>query len=156
MLTASGASVAESFAVIFRPAATSNASLSAKASAYIGQRPALRRLIDDLLPTDDDGTTKSKAGRPRKDSAVPSVAEVPEIDYRDKEALLKELAILAGRAEKDSDRLAAIREIGAFQRMKSEAKIEEDKRVCFYVPLSNSHCEALTSYLRRYFKESED
>ena len=65
MLTTAGATTAEAFAVIFRPATTTNAGLSSKASQYIGQRPGLRKLMDELSKDPETEQPKTKAGRPR-------------------------------------------------------------------------------------------
>ncbi len=156
MLTTAGASVAESFAVIFRPAATTNASLSSKASKYIGQRPALRKLMDELGKDPDNADQPAaKRGRPRAKAADPVDDDTPSIDYTDKDALLKELARIAERSEKDGDKLAALREIGSLQRMKQEAAVEDEKRVTFYIPLSFDRCDELLQYLRRYYAEKQ-
>ena len=153
MLVSAGASMAEAFAVIFRPAASSNSGLSSKASQYIGQRPALRRLIDEL--SGGDASPAVKRGRPRKPAEAVEVADAPLLDYTDKDAVLQELARIAERSEKDSDKLAAIREISALQRMKQEAAVEDEKRVTFYIPLSYDRCEELRAYLARYYAERE-
>lgn len=155
MLATAGASTAEAFAVIFRPAATTNAALSSKASQYIGQRPGLRKLMDELSKDPETDQPKSKAGRPRKDKATEAEEDQPLIDYTDKDALLKELARIAERSEKDGDKLAALREIGSLQRMKQEAAVEDEKRVTFYIPLSYDRCEELREYLSRYFTEKD-
>ena len=154
MLTTAGASVAESFAVIFRPAATTNNALSSKASQHIGQRPGLRSLMDELSKDPETNQPKTKAGRPRKQQTEEAEEDSPFIDYTDKDALLKELAKIAERSEKDGDKLAALREIGSLQRMKQEAAVEDEKRVTFYIPLSYDRCEELREYLSRYFNEN--
>lgn len=162
MLATAGASVAESFAVIFRPAVSTNASLSTKASNHISQRPALRRLMDELEKemhpdTDSDSvqpTTPKRKGRPRtKDHDTEE--DTPSIDYTDKDALLKELARIAERSEKESDKLAALREIGSLQRMKQEAAVEDEKREIFYIPLSYDRCNELLMHLQRYYGDME-
>ena len=156
MLTTAGASVAESFAVIFRPATTSNASLSTKASQYIGQRAGLRKLMDELTKQDNENsqtdTTQKRAGRPRA-KQIEDNEDEPIIDYTDKDALLKELARIAERSEKDGDKLAALREIGSLQRMKQEAAVEDEKRVTFYIPLDYARCDELLQYLQRYYND---
>ncbi|MBD5302402.1 MAG: hypothetical protein HDS16_05340 [Bacteroides sp.] len=153
MLTTSGASVAESFAVIFRPAATTNAGLSSKASQYIGQRPGLRTLIDELSRDPETDQPKTKAGRPRKQQTEEAEDDTPILDYTDKDAVLKWLAIKAERAEKESTQIAAINAISNLQRMKQEAAVEDEKRVTFYIPLSYDRCEELREYLSQYFAE---
>lgn len=155
LLTSTGATTAESFAVIFRPAATTNAGLSSKASQYIGQRPGLRKLMDELSKDPETDQPKTKAGRPRKQQAEEAEDDTPSIDYTDKDALLKELARIAERSEKDGDKLAALREIGSLQRMKQEAAVEDEKRVTFYIPLSYDRCDELLQYLNRYFAEKQ-
>lgn len=163
MLTSAGASVAESFAVIFRPAISTNASLSTKASNHISQRPALRRLMDELAapePSDHDGndqtqTPTKRRGRPRTKTQDTEAEDLPSIDYTDKDALLKELARIAERSEKESDKLAALREIGSLQRMKQEAAVEDEKRVIFYIPLTFDRCNELLSYLQRYYADAD-
>lgn len=156
ILQTSGASVAESFAVIYRPTVSTSAALQTKASNYIGRNPGLKKLIKHLEQqhnTDNnDNTPTRKRGRPRKDSNDPN-NDTPELDYTDKDAVLKELARIAGRCEKESDRLAALREIGALQRMKSEAAVEDEKRVVFYVPLSFDRCNELLEYLAKYYAD---
>lgn len=156
MLTTAGASVAESFAVIFRPAATTNAGLSSKASNHIGQRPGLKKLIEELNAelSEDPDNPKKKAGRPRKEKPD-AVDDRPIIDYTDKDAVLRELAGIAERSDNDNSRLAALREIGALQRMKQEAAVEDEKRVLFYIPLDYDRCEELRLYLRDYFAERD-
>lgn len=159
LLISAGASNAEAFAVIFRPPTASTASLNTRCSAYIGQRPSLRKLIDELIsevkPITSNGAepvpiiSKSKAGRPRKDKTEVAIEDnVPSLDYTDKDAVLKELAFIAERCEKDSDRLAALREISALQRMKAEAAVEDSKAVQFYVPLSYEFCDELLGLLK--------
>lgn len=152
MLATAGASTAEAFAVIFRPATTTNGALSSKASQYIGQRPGLRKLIDELCkdPENPEEVTPRR-GRPRKEKA--EIEDAPLIDYTDKDALLKELARIAERSEKDGDKLAALREIGSLQRMKQEAAVEDEKRVTFYIPFSYERCEELLRHLRRFYTE---
>lgn len=155
MLATSGASTAEAFAVIFRPAATTNNALSSKASQYIGQRPGLRKLIDELNKDSDDPEPPAvKRGRPRI-KVVETAEDVPRLDYTDKDAVLQELARIAERSEKESDKLAAIREISALQRMKQDAAIENEKKVTFYIPLSWDKCDELLLYLRRYYAEKD-
>lgn len=147
LLISSGASAAEAFAVIFRPAASSNASLSTKASQHIGRLPGLRHLIDELTTPADTDQPTVRRGRPRKDQQ-PIPDDTLLIDYTDKDSLLNELARLASCSEKDSDRLAALREIGSLQRMKSEEKIIDEKKVVFYIPLSYAFCDELLRLLR--------
>ena len=156
MLATAGASTAEAFAVIFRPAATTNASLSSKASQYIGQRPALRRLIDELNkdPENPDATT-AKRGRPRTKTTSETLEDTPILDYTDKDAVLKEYAGIAVSAEKIGDKLSALNGIATLQRMKQEAAVEDEKRVTFYIPLSFDRCEELRQYLHRYYTEKD-
>lgn len=155
MLATAGASTAEAFAVIFRPAATTNASLSSKASQYIGQRPGLRKLMDELSKDPETNQTKTKAGRPRKKQTQEEEPDTPSLDYTDKDAVLKWLAIKAERAEKESTQIAAINAISNLQRMKQEAAVEDEKRVTFYIPLSYDRCEELMRYLERYYAENQ-
>lgn len=157
LLVSAGASRSEAFAVIYRPASTTNAALSNKASQYIGQRPSLQRLIEELCKDPDTDEPTKKAGRPRKDKAQEETqVDKPALDYTDKDALLKELARIAERSEKDSDKLSALREIGNLQRMKQEAAVEDEKRVTFYVPLSFDRCNELLAYLQRYYEEKDN
>lgn len=155
LLTSAGASAAESFAVIFRPASTTNNSLSSKASQHISQRPGLRRLMDDLNNQQTDSEPSKRRGRPRKNqnTDTPTETDAPLLDYTDKDAVLQVLARIVGRSDKDSDKLAAIREISALQRMKQEAAVEDEKRVVFYIPLSYDRAEELRQYLARYYAE---
>lgn len=173
MLSTAGASAAESFAVIYRPTVSTSAALATKASNYIAQRPGLRRLIKQLdmerataqcngISSSNSPTTTAdqprKRGRPRKDGdnmAAGAHDDKPSLDYTDKDAVLQELARIAERCEKESDRLAAIREISSLQRMKQEAAIEDEKRVQFYIPLSYERAEELTEYLERYYQENQ-
>lgn len=156
MLATAGASTAEAFAVIFRPATTTNAALSSKASQYIGQRPGLRKLMDELSKDSEIDQPKTRAGRPRKKHAEETEEDFPLIDYTDKDSLLKELARIAERSEKDGDKLAALREIGSLQRMKQEAAVEDEKRVNYYIPLSYAQCDKLLLYLEQYFNKKAD
>lgn len=157
MLATSGASTAEAFAAIFRPTATTNNAISTRASQYIGQRPGLRKLIDDLNAEQSDNPEQPtpKRGRPRKDAPTDSTPaqDTPRLDYTDKDAVLQELARIAERSEKESDKLAAIREISALQRMKQEAAVEDEKRVQFYIPLTYDRAEELRQYLAQYYAE---
>ena len=160
MLATSGASTAESFAIIFRPTCSTQNALQSRASNHIGQRPGLRKLIDELnaQQADDPDQPTKRRGRPRKDAATDSTTDndTPRLDYTDKDAVLQELARIAERSEKESDKLAAIREISALQRMKQEAAVEDEKRVQFYIPLSYTRCDELLEYLRRYYVENTE
>lgn len=153
MLTTAGASTAESFAVIYRPTVSTSAALTTKASNYIGARPGLKRLIKQLDQEHaaTDSTTTRKRGRPRKNDSSQPEEDRPTLDYTDKDALLQEYARIAERCEKESDRLSALNAIATLQRMKAEAKVEEEKKVVFYVPLSYERCEELTEYLSKYY-----
>ena len=164
MLATSGASSAEAFAVIYRPTVSTSAALATKASNYIGQRPGLKRLIKELdsqhaSTTDNEPSPAARRrGRPRKDNNTDGNSnnkgeDLPQLDYTDKDAVLQELARIAERCEKESDRLAAIREISSLQRMKEEAAVEDEKRVQFYIPLSYERAEELRRYLERYYAE---
>lgn len=159
MLTSAGATAAEAFAVIYRPPCSTTSALSSRASQFIGQRPGLRKLIDELNTptTDGDGlTTNRRRGRPRKASDDKTADNGKAIlDYTDKDAVLKEYADIAVSAEKLSDKLSALNGIATLQRMKQEAKIEEEKRVTFYIPLSFDRCAELLDLLRRYYSESD-
>lgn len=158
MLATSGASTAEAFAVIYRPACSTSTALASRASQFIGQRPGLRKLIDELNAQQADGPeqpTAKRRGRPRKGEATePEVKEI--LDYTDKDAVLKEYASLAVTAEKPSDKLSALNGIATLQRMKQEAAVEDEKRVQFYIPLSFSRCDELLEYLRRYYAEKAE
>lgn len=158
MLATSGANTAESFAIIYRPTCSTQSALASRASQFIGQRPGLRKLIDELnaqQSDDPDQPTAKRRGRPRKEAATePDPKEI--LDYTDKDAVLKEYASLAVTAEKPSDKLSALNGIATLQRMKQEAKIEEEKRVQFYIPLSYARCDELLEYLRRYYAEKTE
>lgn len=154
MLTTSGASTAEAFAVIFRPATTTNNALSSKASQYIGQRPGLRKLMDELSKDPETDQPKTKAGRPRK-KQTQEEEEQPMLDYTDKDAVLKEYAGIAVSAEKIGDKLNALNGIANLQRMKHEAKVEEEKRVNYWIPATYDRCDELLEYLKRYYTEKD-
>lgn len=161
MLNASGASAAEAFAIIYKPTTSTNNALATRASTYISQRPGLRKLIDELT-RQAEGSPEEPAprrGRPRKGTNTTAEAQpvndTPRLDYTDKDAVLQELARIAERSEKESDKLAAIREISALQRMKQEAAVEDEKRVTFYIPLSYDRCNELMEYLTRYYAEKD-
>lgn len=159
MLATSGASTAEAFAVIYRPTCSTQNALQSRASNFIGQKPGLRKLIDELTAEqsdDPDKPTAKRRGRPRKDAATEIAVDTPRLDYTDKDAVLQELARIAERSDKESDKLAAIREISALQRMKQEAAVEDEKRVQFYIPLSYARCDELLEYLRRYYAENTE
>ena len=161
MLSTAGASVAEAFAAIYRPAVSTSSALSTKASNYIGQRPGLKRLIKQLdeekvTATDTDARPAKRRGRPRKEGNTNVEAETdPAVvkEYLNKDSIIGKLVGIAERSEKESDKLAAIREISALQRMKQEAAVEDEKRVQFYIPLSYERAEELTNYLTQYFAE---
>lgn len=154
MLATSGASTAESFAIIYRPACSTQNALQSRASNYIGQRPGLRKLIDELNAQQSDSPEQptKRRGRPRKGTdKEPDVKQI--LDYTDKDAVLKEYAEVVVTAEKPSDKLSALNGIATLQRMKQEAKIEEEKRVQFYIPLSYARCEELLAYLQRFYAD---
>lgn len=164
MLSTSGASTAEAFAVIYRPTVSTSAALATKASNYIGQRPGLKRLIKELdtqhATTSNNETAQpaKRRGRPRKDNGEDPncLSETdPEVikEYLNKDSIIGKLVAIAERGEKESDRLAAIREISALQRMKQEAAVEDEKRVQFYIPLSYERAEELRQYLERYYAD---
>lgn len=162
MLTAAGASAAEAFAVIYRPACSTSNALAAKASQFMTIRPGLRKLIAELeaqtqtdLSTDKCPQPRNRPGRPRKqsESASTQAQTSPALDYTDKDAVLKEYADIVVTAEKVGDKLSALNGIATLQRMKQEARVEEEKRVLFYIPLSFSKCEELYRYLSRYYSE---
>lgn len=160
MLSTAGATVAEAFAVIYRPTVSTSAALSTKASNYIGQRPGLKRLIKQLdeeraTPTDSDTQPAKRRGRPRKDNSNQPSEDRPLLDYTDKDALLQEYARIAERCEKESDRLSALNAIANLQRMKQEAAVEDQKRVTFYIPLTYEKAEELRCFLARYFAEKD-
>ena len=154
LLVTAGASTAESFAVIYRPATTTNNSLATKASQHIGQRPGLRKLIDELNKeqADDPEQPNKRRGRPRTKDAQQQ-EDKPLLDYTDKDALLKEYARIAERSEKESDRLSALNAIANLQRMKQEAAVEDEKRVQFFIPLTYDRAEELRQYLERYYAD---
>lgn len=164
MLATSGASTAESFAVIYRPTVSTSAALATKASNYIGQRPGLKKLIKELndrnttISDNETAQPAKRRGRPRKDNGEDpnSLSETdPEVikEYLNKDSIIGKLVAIAERGEKESDRLAAIREISALQRMKQEAAVEDEKRVQFYIPLSYERAEELRQYLERYYSD---
>lgn len=156
MLATSGASTAEAFAVILRPTATTNNAISTRASQYIGQRPGLRKLIDELNAEQSDNPDQPtpRRGRPRKDTGAEQESK-PMLDYTDKDAVLKKYAEVAVTAEKIGDQLSALNGIANLQRMKQEAKVEEEKRVQFYIPLTYDRAEELRQYLARYYAEKD-
>lgn len=160
MLATAGASTAEAFAVIYRPTVSTSAALATRAANYVGQRPGLKRLIKFLdaerNPPTDRAKKTSRPGRPRKAPDDQPTEDRPQLDYTDKDALLQEYARIAERCEKESDRLSALNAIAGLQRMKQEAKVEEEKRVQFYIPLSYERAEELTNYLARYFSEKAE
>lgn len=159
LATCPGVSTVEAFAVIYKPTSTTNNAISTRASQYIGQRPGLRKLIDELNAQQFDNPEQPtpRRGRPRKDPPTDSSTEqdTPRLDYTDKDAVLQELARIAERSEKESDKLAAIREISALQRMKQEAAVEDEKRVTFWIPLTYERAEELRQYLARYYAEKD-
>lgn len=159
LATCPGVSTVEAFAVIYKPTSTTNNAISTRASQYIGQRPGLRKLIDELNAEQSDNPNQPtpRRGRPRKDPPTdrPTDQDAPRLDYTDKDAVLQELARIAERSEKESDKLAAIREISALQRMKQEAAVEDEKRVQFYIPLTYDRAEELRQYLARYYAEKD-
>lgn len=159
MLATSGASTAEAFAVIYRPTCSTQNALQSRASNHIGQRPGLRKLIDELTAEqsdDPDKPTAKRRGRPRKDAATEIAIDTPRLDYTDKDAVLKKYADIAVSAEKIGDKLSALNGIATLQRMKQEAAVEDEKRVQFYIPLSYARCDELLEYLQRYYVENTE
>lgn len=159
MLTTAGASASEAFAVIYRPSVSTSAALATKASNYIGQRPGLKRLIKQLdaeraAPTDTEQPAK-KRGRPRKEGNNAEAETNPDVvkEYLNKDSIIGKLVAIAERCEKESDKLAAIREISALQRMKQEAAVQDEKRVTFYIPLPiDKAIEFLARQLKKHFQ----
>lgn len=155
LLATAGASTAEAFAVIHRPACSTSNALAARASQHIGARPGLRKLMDELMThaadPDQPYRQTKKAGRPRKTESPVQTSQQPTatLDYTDKDAVLKEYADIAATAEKVGDKLSALNGIATLQRMKQEAKVEEEKRVAFYIPLSYRYCDELLNYLTK-------
>ncbi len=166
LLVSAGASIAESFSVIYRPKVTTSSALATKASTYIGQRPGLKRLISyldeqkakDHATGESEPTCTKRRGRPRKESNTAVEIETdPDIvkEYLNKDSIIGKLVAIAERCEKESDKLAAIREISALQRMKQEAAVEDEKRDNFYIPLSYDKCNELLAYLQKWDAERE-
>lgn len=160
MLITSGASTAEAYAAIYQPTTSTSAALATKASNYIGQRPGIKRLIqsldDERVSAVEMDSTMRRRGRPRKEDTTNVETETnPEVvkEYLNKDSIIGKLVAIAERCEKESDKLAAIREISALQRMKQEAAVEDEKRVQLYIPLSYERAEELRQYLTRYFAE---
>lgn len=153
MLVTAGASIAESFAVIYRSAASTNNSISTKASQYIGQRPGLQRLMASL-EEEQPQDTGAKRGRPRKQQDEAD-EDKPLLDYREKDVVLKEFAKMVERCEKESDKIAVLNAIANLRRMKQEAAVEDEKRVTFHIPLSYDRCEEFRQYLERYYTEKK-
>lgn len=117
--------------------------------------------LDDRKLTakkDSDEAPAKRRGRPRKDAATDTTPadDTPRLDYTDKDAVLQELARIAERSEKESDKLAAIREISALQRMKQEQSTAEEKRVHFHLPLSvDRSLEYIVRRLKERFQMSD-
>lgn len=157
MLATSGASTAEAFAVIYRPAISTASALSSKASQYIGQRPGLRKLIDELQAAQASHTEQStkKRGRPRK-GEQPEVMPRPEIDYTNKDEMLKEAWEQYQGATTEAVKTKWYAIIVDLQRMKQEQNTAEEKRVQFYIPLSYARCDELLEYLTRYYSEKAE
>ena len=158
MLATSGASTAEAFAVIYRPTCSTQNALQSRASNFIGQKPGLRKLIDELNAQQSDNPDQptQRRGRPRKREAATEPDPKEILDYTDKDAVLKEYADIAVSAEKIGDKLSALNGIATLQRMKQEAAVEDEKRVQFYIPLSYARCDELLEYLRRYYAENTE
>ena len=66
LATCPGVSTVEAFTVIYRPTSTTNNAISTRASQYIGQRPGLRKLIDELNAEQSDNPEQPtpRRGRP--------------------------------------------------------------------------------------------
>lgn len=160
MLATAGASTAEAFAVIYRPTVSTSAALSTKASNYIGQRPGLKRLIKLLdeeraTPTDNDTAPAKRRGRPRKDNPNETIIPTAEIDYTNKDEMLKEAWEQYTGATTEAAKAKWYSIIVDLQRMKQEQNTAEEKRVQFYIPLSYERAEELTNYLARYYAEKD-
>lgn len=160
MLSTAGASTAEAFAVIYRPTVSTSAALSTKASNYIGQRPGLKRLINQLdaeraTTTDSDTQPAKRRGRPRKDNPNETVIPTAEIDYTNKDEMLKEAweQYLGATTEAVKTKWYSL--IVDLQKMKQEQNTAEEKRDNFYIPLTYDRAEELTNYLARYYAERD-
>lgn len=141
ILATSGASTAEAFAVIYRPAISTTSALSTKASQYIGQRPGLRKLIDELQAAQASGAEQpsKRRGRPRKGEAVEVIPRA-EIDYTNKDEMLKEAWEQYQGATNEATKTKWYAIIVDLQRMKQEQNTAEEKKVTFYIPLSVERC----------------
>lgn len=157
MLITAGASVAESFAVIYRPPASTTAGLTTKASNFIGSRPGLRRLIkamdeDKIKISAGDASPAKRRGRPRKDDANSSpVAPSPapaEIDYTDKGQMLREAWEQYQGATTEAVKAKWYGIIIDLQRMDKEQNLDEKKQVLFYIPLTFDKCSELLELLK--------
>lgn len=159
MLSTAGASTAEAFAVIYHPKVSTSAALATKASNYIGQRPGLKKLIKELnsqraTATDSETTQPAKRrGRPRKDNPNEVVTPVPEIDYTNKDQMLREAWEQYQGATTEAVKAKWYGIIVDLQRMDKEQTAAEEKRVQFYVPLSYERAEELCNYLAEYYKD---
>lgn len=161
MLITSGASAAEAFAVIYHPATSTTSGLSAKASNYIGQRPGLKRAIKQLdaervaTSGPDSPEPVKRRGRPRKADKEGAVTPTPEIDYTNKEAMLREAWEQYQGATTEAVKAKWYGIIVDLQRMDKEQTAAEEKRVHFFVPLGYERAEELRQYLTRYYAERD-
>lgn len=157
MLSTAGASTAEAFAVIYRPTVSTSAALSTKASNYIGQRPGLKRLIK-LLDEERAAATATeqpakRRGRPRKDNPNETIVPTAEIDYTNKDEMLKEAWEQYTGATTEAAKTKWYGIIVDLQRMKQEQNTAEEKRVQFYIPLTiDKVLELLAHRLKNHFQ----
>lgn len=150
MLLNSGASVAEAYAVIYRPNITTNNSLTTKARATIAEKPNFDRLIEKLR-----GSTATATPVKQKSTLMKRQSEIAEQKNKmlQKDTLLLEYAEIALNAQKDEVKMKAMDSISNLMRMKNEEVIEQDKRITFYIPLDYKNCDRLFEYLEQYYSD---
>ena len=157
LLYCSGASVAESYAVVYRPKTTTATGLQAAARKLMNLKPGINALIAELNSKHADSVTPDtsgrRRGRPRKDiDASAALAIRDTFDYTDKDAVLREL-VKEAEITSGSERARILMQVAELQKMKAEQAKGDEKRVQFYVPLSFPQCAELLELLQKEHKK---
>lgn len=95
MLVASGTTRQEAYAAIYRPTTNGTGTIASKANALQKNKPGISQLIEAIQYQRSGGTTPTKTGSPKEDTA--QIAEGNKVDkktldtFRSKDGILENL-----------------------------------------------------------------
>lgn len=157
MLVASGATRQEAYAAIYRPTTNGTGTIASKANALQKNKPGISQLIEAIQYQRSGGTTPTKTGSPKEDTA--QIAEGNKVDkktldtFRSKdgilEGLIKVLPSVTGK-----DKAAVLIQIADLQRMKQEENKEEAEQVVYYHPVSCFRCALYAEHKKKQKEEA--